>query len=546
MDQTTELKNILSRESGCAIKRGIGKKFALIYPNVYRVGMSNLGMHAVYEIVNLRAEFSCERFFLPDARLLTQLERSREVLLSVETQTPLFKFPIIGFNISFELDYFNVLKILQLGRVKLRAEDRGDLEPIVIAGGPCSTFNPAPLSTFIDAFVIGEGEVIMPKLLDVLASSNGLSRRETLENLVAVDGVFVPSIRQSKVKRQWLKELEAPPAHTVIVNDNSELDMYLIEVARGCGRHCRFCMAGYCFRRPRVHSLDAVINQIENAARFGKKIGLMGAAVSDYPHIDEVCRFIIDSDLKMSVASFRADSVTKTLVESLAASGTKTLTIAPEAGSDRMRAVINKGIDEDHVFNTVELGLSVGIRHFRLYFMIGLPFETLDDVSEIVALGNRLKDHVGERVRLTLSINAFVPKPFTPFQWQPMADRKYIERAFELIRNGLKRRGVEVITDSSRSAIVQSILARGGAELGEAISIAGEAKSFLRAMKDIGLDAAKYLYRPRDVDETLPWDMLEQGFDRRYLLDELKRAEARQSTRPCFDGCKRCGVCDWS
>ncbi len=541
MDQTTELKNILSRELGFAIKRGIGKKFALIYPNVYRVGMSNLGMHVVYDTINRRAEFSCERFFLPDARLLTQLERSREVLLSVETQTPLFKFPIIGFNISFELDYFNVLKILQLGRVKLRAEDRGDLDPIVIAGGPCATFNPAPLSTIIDAFVIGEGEVIMPNLLDVLSSSNGLSRRETLENLAAVDGVFVPSIRQSKVKRQWLKELEAPPAHTVIVNDNSELDMYLIEVARGCGRHCRFCMAGYCFRRPRVHSLDTIIDQIENAARFGKKIGLMGAAVSDYPYIDEVCRFIIDNGLKMSVASFRADSVTKTLVESLAASGTKTLTIAPEAGSDRMRAVINKGITEDHVFNTVELGLAAGIRHFRLYFMIGLPFETLDDVSEIVALGNRLKDHVGERVRLTLSINAFVPKPFTPFQWQPMADRKYIERAFDLIKTGLKRRGVEVITDSSRSAIIQSILARGGRELGDILLAAPEPKSFARALKD-----AELPLKPRGIDEELPWDVLDQGFDRRYLLDELKRAEARQSTRPCFDGCKRCGVCDWS
>ena len=534
-------RSTLEREHGYVIKHGVRHKFALIYPNVYRVGMSNLGMHVIYALINRRADIACERFFLPDARLLTQLERSREQLLSLETQTPLFKFPWIGFNISFELDYFNVLKILELGRVRLRADERGDREPIVIAGGPCATFNPAPLSTITDAFVIGEGEVIMPELLDALEQSAGMSRRETLENIATVEGVYVPSVRQPLVRRRWLKNIDEYPAHTEIVTDDAELDMYLIEVARGCGRHCRFCMAGYCFRRPRVHSLDVILRQLDNAASFGKKIGLMGAAVSDYPHIDELCRAILDRGLTMSVASFRADSVTKTLVESLAASETRTLTIAPEAGSERMRAVINKGINEDHVFNTIELGLAAGIKHFRLYFMIGLPFETIEDVEAIVDFGNRLKDHVGDGVRLTLSVNAFVPKPFTPFQWQPSADRKYIERAFDLIKIGLKRRGVEVITDSSRSAIIQSILARGGRELGDILLAAPEPKSFARALKD-----AELPLKPRGIDEELPWDMLDQGFDRRYLLDELKRAEAGASTRPCFDGCKRCGVCDWS
>lgn len=544
MRQTELLKSTLNGERGHIIKRGAPKKFAFIYPNVYRVGMSNLGLHVIYELINRRREFACERFFLPDPPLLNQLKRSREVLLSVETQEPLFKFPFIGVSLTFEPDYFNLLAMLELGRIKLRAEERGERDPLIIAGGPCATFNPAPLADVIDAFVIGEGEMIMPSVLDVLSQS--LSRRETLEALSTVEGVYVPSMDQKTVRRQWLKDLDARPAHTVIVTDNSELDMYLIEVARGCGRHCRFCMAGYCFRRPRSHSLEVLERQIEEAAPFDKKIGLMGAAVSDYPHIDELCRLIIDRGLKMSVASFRADSVTKMLVESLALSGTRTLTIAPEAGSERMRSVINKGITVEHVFKTVELGMAAGIKHFRLYFMIGLPFETFDDVNEIVTLSNGLKDYAGDGVRLTLSVNAFVPKPQTPFQWLPMADRKYIDRAFKMLKDGLKRRGIEIITDSVKAAAVQSILARGGRELGEVLLKAhekGGAKFFIGELKDSGLDADDYLYRLRGLEEEFPWDVIDQGFDKKYLLKELERARQLQSTAACFEGCKRCGVC---
>ena len=238
--------------------------------------------------------------------------------------------------------------------------------------------------------------------------------------------------------------------------------------------------------------------------------------------------------------------MTPTLVESLVLSGTRTLTIAPEAGSERMRALINKGITLDHVERTVDLGLAAGIKHFRLYFMIGLPLETLDDVREIVVMSNRLKDRIGEGARLTLSVNAFVPKPWTPFQWEPMATRKYIEGAFRMIRDGLKRRGVEVITDSARSASVQAILARGGREMGEVLIRAHESgglKNFMRALKDLGLDEENYLHAPRGVDQKLPWDVLDQGFDKKYLLEERRRATAFKSTAACFDGCRRCGVC---
>ena len=550
-EQETELRERLQREQGYIIHRGGGRsKFALVYPNLYKVGMSNLGIHIIYEMLNKRTDTSCERVFLPEPKSLRQVERTKTPLLSLETQMPLFKFPVIGFAVSFEPDYFNLLKVLELGRVKLLSKERGELDPIVIAGGPCATFNPAPLSLFVDAFVIGEGEVILPPLLDSLYASKaeGLSRAETLRRLSDVEGVYVPSAAKV-TKRQWLRDLDSHPAHTVIVTDDTEFNMYLIETARGCGRHCRFCMAGYCFRRPRNRSLEVLKAEIEAAETYGKKIGLMGAAISDYPQINELCQAIRAKGLPMSVASFRADSVTAELVEALVASGLKTLTIAPEAGSARMRAVINKGIEEEHVFNAVRLGLAAGVRNFRLYFMIGLPFETLEDVEAIVELSNRLKDFMEEHSssgRLTLSVNPFIPKPFTPFQWAPMASKKYLEEALGLLRGGLKRRNVELIAESPRESFVQAVLARGDSHIGEALLKAhsnGGFKAFRQALRELNINADSYLYRRRDKVEAFPWDCLDQGFSKEYLYSEYERAGRLEKTQPCFVNCKRCGVC---
>ena len=549
--QETELISHLQKEQGYIIHKGGGRsKFALVYPNLYKVGMSNLGIHIIYELLNARTNTSCERLFLPDSRSLQQIERTKTPLLSLETQTPLFKFPLIGFAVSFEPDYFNVLKILELGKVKVLSEERGDLDPLVIAGGPCATFNPEPLSMFIDAFVIGEGEVVLPPLLDAIysARAEGLSRSETLQRLATVEGVYVPSTKRV-IKRQWLKDLDSHPAHTVIVTDDTEFNMYLIETARGCGRHCRFCMAGYCFRRPRNRSLEVLRAEVEASKRFGKKVGLMGAAISDYPQINELVQAIRSEGLPMSVASFRADSVTAELVEALVQSGLKTLTIAPEAGSAKMRAVINKGIEEEHIFRALELGLIAGVRNFRLYYMIGLPFEELEDVEAIVELSNRLKDYMETHSgtgRLTLSVNPFVPKPFTPFQWAPMADKKYLEEALKLLRVGLKRKNVELIAESPRESFVQAVLARGDSSIGEVLLRAhenGGIKAFRQALKELNIDADYYLYRQRDKDEAFPWDFLEQGFSKEYLYSEYERAKRLEKTPPCFDNCKRCGVC---
>ncbi len=566
-----ELKETLAAEEGYyRYPLGTRLPVALVYPNSYFVGMSNLGLHIIYELLNKRSDTACERVFLPERKSLERYENTRTPLMSIENQLPLLQFPLLAFVLSFEMDYFNVVKMLTLGKVKVRAEERGDMDPVVIAGGPCATFNPEPLAEVIDAFIIGEGEVIMPAFMDTFykARQEGVSRQQLLQRLAQVPGVYVPSLYEHRyeddrltavipqdgapasVSRQWVRNLDEYPAHTVVRTENTEFNFYLIETARGCGRHCRFCMAGYCFRRPRNRSLDVVTREVKEALQYKKRIGLMGAAISDYPEINELCKDILGEGLSMSVASFRADSVTRELVDSLAQSGLKTLTMAPEAGSSRMRAIINKGIEEEHLFRAMDMGLQAGIRHFRLYIMVGLPFETDDDVDAIVDLAGRLKDYMeeqGSKGTLTLSVNPFIPKPFTPFQWLPMADKKYVERAFKNLTQGLrKRKNIIVGVESPKEAYIQGVLARGDRRVGKALLKAcelGGSKAFKRALKECGLQAADYLYRRREEHEVFPWEVLDMGFTREYIYRELGKAEALQPTLQCFAGCHRCGVC---
>ncbi len=548
-------------------------RFALAYPNLYRVGMSNLGFHIIYDILNRRSDTSCERFFLPDKSDLTEYQRSRTPLLSMENQTPLAEFAVIGFAVSFEMDYFNILTMLELGRVKPFAAERGERDPIVIAGGPCATFDPEPLALFFDAFIIGEGEETMQRFMETLHLSmeQGVSRQETLRALAKVPGVYVPAQFNpvydasgkldriepasvdgtASVRRQWVRNLDEYPAHTVIVAEDTEFDLYLIETARGCGRHCRFCMAGYCFRRPRDRSLPVLRQELTAAQKIGKRVGLMGAAISDYPEIDTLCNDVLAAGLTMSVASFRADSVTPVLMDSLVKSGMKTLTMAPEAGSVRMRAVINKGIYEEHIQQAMDMGIEAGILRYRLYFMIGLPGETLSDVEDIISMAKRLKCRLethGSKGILVLSVNPFIPKPFTPFQWLPMASKKYLEAAVKCLRDGFKGcKGIELMVEPLRGAFVQGVLARGDRRIGQVIYEAykeGGAKAFFRAMKHQGLSDEMYLFRRRDKDEVFPWQMLDMGVKRDYLWNELEKACRGENTIRCFDGCQRCGVCD--
>ena len=557
-------------DSRVTVNPHAGQKVAIVYPNTYFVGMSNLGLHIIYEEINLRNDSVCERIFLPEKKELEAYDKTKTPLMSVETQRPMHQFDVVAFDVTFEMDYFHIPLMLRHGRVPIMGKDRTEFDPIVIAGGPCATFNPEPFADFIDAFIIGEGEGIVSRVLDIIRDGKmeGLDRHAILRQLANISGVYVPSLyvpiysddgefkgyhiaegAPTTIKRHF--EMLTSGGETVVATNYTEFGaMYIIEVARGCGRHCRFCMAGYCFRVPRVRPLEILKEGVDRAEKLGKKVGLMGAAISDYPEVDELVTYIRSKDMRYSCASLRADSLTQAVVDGLADSGQKTITIAPETGSERLRRVINKGISEEHLQNAATLSAKSGIQHMRLYIMIGLPTETDEDIEAIVGLAERTQAHMAEvgcKGRLTLSINPFIPKPFTPFQWMAMDHQKMVEKKLQYIKKALqKNRRIEVLVESPKEAYIQGVLARGDRRLGAVLAACAAdrgSKSFKAEMKAAGLDMDEMNYRERSFDEFLPWSHLDMGMDDGYLEMEWKRSVDEAYTPPCVQGCKRCGVC---
>ena len=557
-------------DSRVTVNPHAGQKVAIVYPNTYFVGMSNLGLHIIYEEINLRNDSVCERIFLPEKKELEAYDKTKTPLMSVETQRPMHQFDVVAFDVTFEMDYFHIPLMFRHGRVPIMGKDRTEFDPIVIAGGPCATFNPEPFADFIDAFIIGEGEGIVSRVLDIIRDGKmeGLDRHAILRQLANISGVYVPSLyvpiysddgefkgyhiaegAPKTIKRHF--EMLTSGGETVVATNYTEFGaMYIIEVARGCGRHCRFCMAGYCFRVPRVRPLEILKEGVDRAEKLGKKVGLMGAAISDYPEVDELVTYIRSKDMRYSCASLRADSLTQAVVDGLADSGQKTITIAPETGSERLRRVINKGISEEHLQNAATLSAKSGIQHMRLYIMIGLPTETDEDIEAIVGLAERTQSHMAEvgcKGRLTLSINPFIPKPFTPFQWMAMDNQKTVEKKLQYIKKALqKNRRIEVLVESPKEAYIQGVLARGDRRLGAVLAACAAdrgSKSFKAEMKAAGLDMDEMNYRERSFDEFLPWSHLDMGMDDGYLEMEWKRSVDEAYTPPCVQGCKRCGVC---
>lgn len=543
---------------------------ALIYPNTYHQGMSNLGLQSVYKMLNCRDDTLCERFFMPDPEDLDEHRRTGFPLVSVESQRFLHDFDLIAISISFENDYLNLPVIFELGRLPLWRGERNDSHPLVLCGGVCAFLNPEPLADIMDLFAVGEAEEILSPLLEALLDPETISREELLGNLVELPGVYLPhgyhpdygesGVLQAmtpsagfpeRIKRQWQKHLDDSQSRTCVATPDTEFgSMQLVEVSRGCPRACRFCAAGFIYRPFREHSVEHLREEILHQQSTVGRVGLVAAAVSDYGDLAGIGRAILDHGGEVSVSSVRIDAITSEQVQVLADSGHKTLALAPEAGSQKIRDVINKGIDETQILAAVQLLAEGGIPNLKLYFMIGLPTESDVDIVAIADLTVKVRqiwEEIGRQRgrlgRLQLSVNPFVPKPWTPLQWSPMESRPVLEKKYRLLQKLLRPLpNVELNFESLRQAEIQGLLARGDRRVGRLLPLLANGSSLKAACRQVDLVPAFYLHRERDEDELFPWDIIDQGVQRGYLHKEYKQAVAGCPGHVCHPGCSRCGL----
>lgn len=545
-------------------------RIALVYPNTYHQGMSNLGFLTVYQLFNQRDDCLCERFFLPDKDELVQYERSGSLLGSLESGHRLTDFDLIAFSISFENDYLNLPLIFSLSGLPFYSADRDASWPLILFGGVCAFINPEPLADIVDLVAVGEAEPIIPSLLNVLLGVTE-SRKDCLDKLAQLPGIYVPSLYDpgyhetgevlyfnsepnapQHVIRQFLNDLDQSPSRSFIQTDDTEFgNMALSEVSRGCSRGCRFCAAGFVYLPPRERSLDNLLEQVDVGLCHRDRIGLVAAAVADYSNIQELQQGVLDRGGQISMSSIRLDALTADEVEILHRAGHKSVAIAPEAGSQRLRDFINKGIDEEQILASVQLLADGGIKNLKLYFIIGFPGEQQSDIDAIITLTESISSiwreagrKRGQLGNLTLSVNPFIPKPFTPFQWAGMEQEKSLKKKLRYLQSAISRiHNTRMNNESIRAAILQTFLSRGDRRIGKLLPAlaAGENLKQLCKKSELALDF--YVTRERGMDELFPWEIIDQGVKRSYLWQEYQRAQHEKMTSPCVPGCRRCGVC---
>ena len=556
---------LLDREIGTVTKSWKNRlRVVLAYPNTYRVGMSSLGFQTVYALFNNRERVVCERAFLP--------EDPRQGLRTVESNRRPAEADILAFSVSFENDYLNLLAMLEKCGLALRAKDRGEDAPLVIAGGVAPALNPEPIAPFVDAALLGDAEPMIEPFLTAVTETR--DRRQRLLRIAqTVPGAYVPGFYRARHHEDGtlaaFEPVEAVPAavracrvqalddfstcSSLVAGETAFDARYLVEVSRGCPHGCRFCGAGFISRPVRYRSPDRLAADIDRGAALAEAVGLVGAAVSDLPGLDNLCNRQQIGRGRLSFSSLRADALTPELISALARSRVKTATIAPDAGSQRMRDVINKGIDEDTILAATEALVAAGIPNLKLYFMVGLPTETAEDVAEIVALCKRVKHRFlassrthGRIGEITVSVASFVPKPFTPFQWAPMENADRLKKKLRTIKEGLRRvANLRIHADVPRWAVIQGLLSRGDRKVAGMLRLAHRADgNWPAALKETPVNPDFYLLRERGADERFPWDFIDHGVKKAYLQAEYRRALAGKTTDPCpLADCSRCGAC---
>jgi radical SAM superfamily enzyme YgiQ (UPF0313 family) len=543
-----QAQRVLGREEGTIHKDWGGRlRVALAYPNTYSVGMSSLALQTIYRAFNSQPDVVCERVFWEKGH-------AGQPLISLEGQHAVADFDLLAFTVSFEMDYFNLVEMLRQAGMPPLARDRDETWPLVLGGGPALTMNPEPLAPFFDAIVIGEGEEVIGALIDLFQDAIASPRATLLDQLAAIPGVYVPQIHHNDpslpnwhpIERLWIHDLTARPTVSCLYTPDTEFsDLHLIEIARGCGRGCRFCLAGYVYRPPREVPVDILLDWARAGLQGHRKLGLVSAAVSDHTEIDRLAEGLRSLGARISVSSMRTDPLSIPLVELLAASGTQTLTIAPEAGSPRLRAVINKTQNEDDILAAVDLAERLRFPQLKLYFMLGHPTETMADIQALIDLAQEVRGRFSRR--LALNTTPYVPKAHTPFQWEAMTAAAVIKERQGFIQRSLPR-DIEVRGDSAEWAEVQGVLARGDRRLAdvllrvERLSIA----SFHAALAACGLSMTEYL-GARALDQHLPWQIVDSTVSLKYLQMEQRLASRDRHGRPCppdSAGCLACGACD--